>query len=78
MRHYLLVEGGAQTAAAFLQAGLVDRLILYRAPIIIGGLACLGDIGLQHLADAHGQWHRSAIRMLGKDMVEVYETRLQG
>lgn len=28
---HLLVEGGAETAAAFLRAGLVDRLLLYRA-----------------------------------------------
>ena len=34
---YLLIEGGAGAAAAFLAAGLVDRLLIYRAPIIIGG-----------------------------------------
>ena len=44
---YLLVEGGAQTAAAFLAADLVDRLLLYRAPILLGsGKPALGDIGL--------------------------------
>ena len=30
---YLLVEGGAGAAAAFLAAGLVDRLLIYRPPI---------------------------------------------
>ena len=30
----LLVEGGAQTASAFLAADLVDRLLIYRAPIL--------------------------------------------
>ncbi len=70
---YLMVEGGAQTAAAFLAAGLVDRLMLYRAPIIIGqGRACLGDIGLQALGDAHGQWLRSDTRTFGGDTLEVY------
>jgi diaminohydroxyphosphoribosylaminopyrimidine deaminase / 5-amino-6-(5-phosphoribosylamino)uracil reductase len=70
----LLVEGGAQTAASFLKARLVDRLLLYRAPIIIGGgKACLGDIGLSSLDDAHGQWVLSDSRMLGKDRMEVYE-----
>ena len=40
----LLVEGGAETAAAFLAADLVDRLLVYRAPILIGeGKAALGD-----------------------------------
>jgi diaminohydroxyphosphoribosylaminopyrimidine deaminase/5-amino-6-(5-phosphoribosylamino)uracil reductase len=70
----LLVEGGAMTASAFLRAGLVDRLLLYRAPIIIGaGKHSLGDIGLTRLDDAHGQWRLADKRQLGKDMLEVYE-----
>ena len=71
---HLLVEGGAETAAAFLRAGLVDRLLLYRAPIIIGaGLAGIGDIGLMDLADAHGRWRLTDERRLGVDRLEVYE-----
>jgi diaminohydroxyphosphoribosylaminopyrimidine deaminase/5-amino-6-(5-phosphoribosylamino)uracil reductase len=70
----LIVEGGAQTASAFLRAGLVDRLMLYRAPILIGGgKPCLGDIGLTELADAHGRWQLSDTRMLGNNRFEVYE-----
>jgi diaminohydroxyphosphoribosylaminopyrimidine deaminase / 5-amino-6-(5-phosphoribosylamino)uracil reductase len=70
----LLVEGGAITASAFLRAGLVDRLLLYRAPILIGaGTACLGDIGLTTLDDAHGCWLLSDTRRLGNDRLEVYE-----
>ena len=70
----LMVEGGARTASAFLAAGLVDRLILYRAPILIGaGRAALGDIGLERLADAHGRWTCTDARMLGSDRLEVYE-----
>jgi len=72
--HYLMVEGGAQAASAFLKAGLVDRLMLYRAPIVLGaGKACLADIGLGALAEAHGQWRRVDARPLGKDSLEVYE-----
>lgn len=71
---HLLVEGGAETAAAFLRAGLVDRLLLYRAPIVIGsGLAGIGDIGLFDLADAHGRWRMTDMRQLGVDRLEVYE-----
>jgi diaminohydroxyphosphoribosylaminopyrimidine deaminase / 5-amino-6-(5-phosphoribosylamino)uracil reductase len=71
---YLMVEGGAETAAAFLKAGLVDRLLLYRAPILIGrGKACLADIGLGQLGDAHGQWRQIDSRPLGKDQFELYE-----
>jgi diaminohydroxyphosphoribosylaminopyrimidine deaminase/5-amino-6-(5-phosphoribosylamino)uracil reductase len=71
---YLFVEGGAQTAAAFLAAGLVDRLLLYRAPIVIGGgRPAIGDIGLASLAEAHGQWRMTDRRQLGSDSLEVYE-----
>jgi diaminohydroxyphosphoribosylaminopyrimidine deaminase/5-amino-6-(5-phosphoribosylamino)uracil reductase len=73
---HLLVEGGAETAAAFLSADLVDRLLLYRAPILIGaGKAAIGDIGLADLADAHGRWHLLDARQLGSDRLEVYERR---
>ncbi|PZU11830.1 bifunctional diaminohydroxyphosphoribosylaminopyrimidine deaminase/5-amino-6-(5-phosphoribosylamino)uracil reductase RibD [Sphingomonas sp.] len=70
---HLFVEGGAETAASFLRADLVDRLLLYRAPILIGaGKAALGDIGLTHLADAHGRWRMEDARMLGSDRFEAY------
>ncbi|HEX8654479.1 MAG TPA: bifunctional diaminohydroxyphosphoribosylaminopyrimidine deaminase/5-amino-6-(5-phosphoribosylamino)uracil reductase RibD [Allosphingosinicella sp.] len=70
----LLVEGGAETASAFLRADLVDRLLLYRAPILIGsGKAALGDIALESLIDAHGRWRIHDRRMLGSDSLEVYE-----
>ena len=71
---YLFVEGGAQTAASFLRADLVDRLLIYRAPILIGGgLPAVRDLDLAALADAHGRWHRRECRTLGSDTLEVYE-----
>ena len=73
---YLLVEGGAQTAAAFLAADMVDRLAIYRAPIVIGGgKPGVADIGLASLAAAHGRWRIAERRMLGKDELCVYERR---
>ncbi len=70
---YLFVEGGAGAAAAFLAADLVDRLLIYRAPILVGsGLASIGDIGLAALADAHGRWRLVDRRPLGSDLLEVY------
>ena len=75
---YLLIEGGAQAAAAFLREDLVDRLLLYRAPILIGGgKAALGDIGLAALADAHDRWALASSRTLGKDVVDEYH-RIRG
>ncbi len=72
--NWLMIEGGAQTAASFLKADMVDRLLLYRAPIVIGGgLPGIGDIGLEKLAEAHGQWRRTDRRDLGQDMLEIYD-----
>ncbi|MFD1033853.1 bifunctional diaminohydroxyphosphoribosylaminopyrimidine deaminase/5-amino-6-(5-phosphoribosylamino)uracil reductase RibD [Sphingomonas hankookensis] len=70
---HVLVEGGAATAAAFLRADAVDRLLLYRAPILIGHGRTLPDIGLTDLAAAHGRWRLHDARMLGSDRLEVYE-----
>ncbi len=70
----LLVEGGAGAASAFLAADRVDRLLLYRAPILIGGgKPALGDIGLADLADAHRRWRLCDSRLLGSDRLDVYE-----
>ncbi|HYR47353.1 MAG TPA: dihydrofolate reductase family protein, partial [Candidatus Polarisedimenticolia bacterium] len=51
----LLVEGGAQTHASFLAAGLVDKVYAYIAPRLIGGTEAPGPVGgdgSEHLSDA--------------------------
>jgi diaminohydroxyphosphoribosylaminopyrimidine deaminase/5-amino-6-(5-phosphoribosylamino)uracil reductase len=73
----LLVEGGMDTAAAFLAADLVDSLLIYRAPIFIGDGRTLGDIGLNGLTDAHGRWALVDSRRLGSGRLDVYE-RVRG
>jgi diaminohydroxyphosphoribosylaminopyrimidine deaminase/5-amino-6-(5-phosphoribosylamino)uracil reductase len=71
---WLMVEGGAEVAAAFLARDMVDRLLLYRAPVLIGrGRGALGDIGLTDLAEAHGRWRLDDTRLLGKDRMESYQ-----
>src|SRR6185369_962091 len=70
----LLVEGGSATATAFLSADLVDRILIYRAPIIVGdGKSSFGYVGLDAIADAHGRWALVDERRLGVDRLEVYE-----
>jgi len=74
----LLVEGGSATATAFLSADLVDRILIYRAPIIVGeGKSSFGYVGLDAIADAHGLWVPRDGRSLGVDRLEVYE-RVRG
>lgn len=71
--HWLMVEGGAGAAAAFLAEDMVDRLLLYRAPILIGdGRPAIGDIGLADLSAAHGRWRLVEQRRFGEDSAEVY------
>jgi diaminohydroxyphosphoribosylaminopyrimidine deaminase / 5-amino-6-(5-phosphoribosylamino)uracil reductase len=68
---YLFVEGGAQTARAFLKAELVDRLLIYRAPVTIGaGAVALPDLARGAIAAI---WHLADSRLLGRDTLDVYE-----
>ena len=70
----LLVEGGSATATAFIAADLVDRILIYRAPIIVGeGKSSFGYVGLDAIADAHGRWRLVDEQRLGVDRLEVYE-----
>ena len=69
---YLMVEGGAQAARAFLAAGLVDRLLLYRAPHEVGGdEPALPELGEAALA-ADPAWTITDSRPLGNDTLDVY------
>ncbi|WP_343884172.1 bifunctional diaminohydroxyphosphoribosylaminopyrimidine deaminase/5-amino-6-(5-phosphoribosylamino)uracil reductase RibD [Actinoallomurus spadix] len=50
----VLLEGGPTLAGSFLAAGLVDRVVAYLAPRLLGaGPAALGDAGVATLAEAH-------------------------
>ena len=70
----LLIEGGSATATAFLSEDLVDRILIYRAPIIVGeGKSSFGYVGLDAIADAHGRWRLVDEQRLGVDRLEVYE-----
>lgn len=69
----VLVEGGAGVATSLLAADQVDRLLVYRAPIVIGGRRAVGDLALTDLAAAHGRWRRTETIDLGPDRVEDYD-----
>ena len=68
---YLLVEGGAAAAAALLDANLVDRLLVYRAPTTFAkGIPAFRDPGPGGVPFG---WQRIDRRELGSDTLEVYE-----
>lgn len=64
----VLVEGGAQVAAAFARDGLVDKLVVHVAPLLLGdsGRPLLAGTGPATLADAH-RWRLQAVERLGGD-----------
>ena len=52
IRHVLL-EGGPTLATAFLRAGLVDQVVAYTAPALLGaGPAAIADFGATTITDA--------------------------
>jgi diaminohydroxyphosphoribosylaminopyrimidine deaminase/5-amino-6-(5-phosphoribosylamino)uracil reductase len=68
-----MVEGGSRILSAFLAAGLVDELIVYLAPTLLGaGTPALSDLGITTLADAQRwDWDPAsggAVQILGRDL----------
>ena len=70
----LLVEGGAAIATAFLRAGLVDRLYLFDAPLLIGadGQPATHSLAVRRLGDAR-RWRRVEERLLEEDRLAILE-----
>lgn len=69
----LMIEGGAGLAASFLAAGVVDRLVVFRAPIVLGegSLNAFSGIAPHDVARAP-RFHLLDNRRLGDDVVSVY------
>ena len=69
----VLVEGGGGLATSLLRAGLVDRMVWFRAPKMIGadGLAATAELGVDGLDVALG-FNRITVREVGVDIVETY------
>ncbi|HTY73251.1 MAG TPA: bifunctional diaminohydroxyphosphoribosylaminopyrimidine deaminase/5-amino-6-(5-phosphoribosylamino)uracil reductase RibD [Actinomycetes bacterium] len=64
----VLVEGGPTVAAAFVAAGLVDRVSVYVAPVLLGaGPTALADAGIETIADAL-RLHPDDVSVLGEDV----------
>lgn len=50
--HHVLLEGGPTLASAFLRAGLVDEVVAYLAPALLGaGASAVADLGVRTIAD---------------------------
>jgi diaminohydroxyphosphoribosylaminopyrimidine deaminase / 5-amino-6-(5-phosphoribosylamino)uracil reductase len=69
----VLVEGGGQVAAAFLKAGLVDRISSYRAGLVLGGdgRSAIGELGFNRL-DFAPRFRLVSARSLAGDTLESW------
>jgi diaminohydroxyphosphoribosylaminopyrimidine deaminase/5-amino-6-(5-phosphoribosylamino)uracil reductase len=69
----VLVEGGGQIAAAFLKAGLIDRITSYRAGLVLGadGRSAVGELGFNRL-DFAPRFRLASARSLQGDTVESW------
>ncbi len=73
----VLVEGGAETAARFLEQGLADKLTLLYAPKLVGseGVPMIGALRVTKMAEAL-RFSVSSLEKLGGDVaVTLYPTR---
>lgn len=71
VRH-LLVEGGAGVASALVAGGLVDRLITFQAPVILGRGALPAFAFLEPVAGEPRRMRVVARREVGQDLMTVY------
>jgi len=73
----VMVEGGGTLGAAFLEAGLVDHLIGFTAPLTLGaeGIPGIGALAQRPLAD-FPRFDLVAVERLGPDVLHHWKRRL--
>jgi len=65
----VLVEGGPTIAGAFLAAGVVDRILAYIAPVLLGGpFGAVDDVGVTGIAHAV-RWRFDGVEKIGPDVL---------
>ena len=68
---HVLIEGGSTLNASILRSGLVNRIVLYVAPQLLGGQdakGLIGGVSPKHLTESLAL-KTVTIRKLGRDMV---------
>lgn len=64
----VLLEGGPTLAGAFAEAGVIDRIVGYVAPALLGaGPTALGAAGVSTITEAH-RWRVEGVTMSGDDV----------
>ena len=71
--HSLLVEGGAALASGLVQEALVDRLVIFRAPVILGAGALPAFAGVPAADPGEARpWRVLSAARFGDDEMTVY------
>jgi riboflavin biosynthesis pyrimidine reductase len=69
----LLVEGGGRVITSMLRAAAVDRIVVSLSPTIIGsGVAAVGQLGVDHVADGVRLVNRSVF-LAGNDVLMGFD-----
>jgi diaminohydroxyphosphoribosylaminopyrimidine deaminase/5-amino-6-(5-phosphoribosylamino)uracil reductase len=65
----ILLEGGPTLAGAFLRAGVINRILAYVAPILVGGpITAVDDVGVSSISKAL-RWQFDGIERAGPDLL---------
>ena len=71
----IMIEGGSQLAAAALRDRVVDQVMVYVAPSILGrGIGAVADLGIRKVEDAI-QLEEVETRRLGSDILYTAKVR---
>lgn len=72
----LLIESGGALAGGFLAADLIDKIVWFRAPIVVGsdGLPAVALRGVERLVAAK-RFYRTDVRRIAEDLVETLQQR---
>jgi diaminohydroxyphosphoribosylaminopyrimidine deaminase/5-amino-6-(5-phosphoribosylamino)uracil reductase len=67
---HVLIEGGGQIAATALAEGVVDKVLFFYGPLLLGGESrpMIGPLGIARLVDGI-RLHATTVRQLGSDVV---------
>ncbi|KAB7758396.1 bifunctional diaminohydroxyphosphoribosylaminopyrimidine deaminase/5-amino-6-(5-phosphoribosylamino)uracil reductase RibD [Mycolicibacterium mucogenicum] len=64
----VILEGGPTLAGAFVRAGLVDRILAYLAPTLLGGpITAIDDAGVPTISQAR-RWRFDGVETVGADV----------
>ena len=76
--HRVFVEGGPAVAASFVREGLADELLVYVAPVLLGGdMLALRDIGVDTIAHAR-RLSVAGVHTLGDDLLVIASPASEG